>query len=131
LIRVFSGLTITTTITTTQSVFPPELRLRSAASMAKEYEIGGFMEEVKSVFHDDDDDDDKRGNYEEFVKDMNNFKNCMNDHRMATILPPVQEFKQRVNKVLKGHKHLILGFNAYMKHYRIRLPIPPDSNDSG
>lgn len=84
--------------------------------MAKEYETG-FMEEVKSVFHDD--------NYDEFVKDMNDFKTCMNDHRIAIL--PVHEFKQRVSQVLKGHKHLIVGFNAYMKHYRIRLPIPADN----
>jgi len=89
--------------------------------MAKEYEIG-FMEEVRSVFH-----DDKSGNYDEFVKDINDFKTCMNDHRITML--PAEEFKQRVIAVLKGHKHLILGFNAYMKHYRIRLPIPV--HDSG
>jgi len=89
--------------------------------MAKEYEIG-FMEEVKSVFR-----DDKRGNYDESVKYINDFKTCMNDHPIAIL--PVHEFKQRVIAVLKGHKHLILGFNAYMKHYRIRLPIP--AHDSG
>ena len=57
----------------------------------------------------------------------------MNDNQI--IIFPVQEFKQRVNEVLKGHKHLILGFNAYMKHYCIRLPIPVDdeqqAHDSG
>jgi len=94
--------------------------------MAKEYEIG-FLEEVKSVFH-----DFKKGNYDEFMKDINDFKTCMNDHQ---IILPVQEFKQRVNEVLKGHRHLILGFNAYMKPYRIRLPIPADdeqqAHDSG
>jgi len=87
--------------------------------MAKEYGIG-FLEEVKAVFH------GKRGEYDEFIKDIDDFKTCMNDDRI--IILPVQEFKERMNKVLKGHKNLILGFNAYMKHL-ITLPIPMDDDD--
>jgi histone deacetylase complex regulatory component SIN3 len=89
--------------------------------MAHEFGIG-FLEEVKkALFH-----DDKKGKYDEFIKDIDDFKTCMKDHH--PIVLPVQEFKERVNEVLKGHKYLILGFNAYMKHCRIRLPIPVDDN---
>jgi len=88
--------------------------------MAKEYGIG-FLEEVKVVFH------GKMGEYDEFIKDIYDFKTSMNDDHRIIILP-IQEFKERMNKVLKGHKHLILGFNAYMKHL-INLPIPLDDND--
>lgn len=90
--------------------------------MAKESGIE-FLEEVKKVvFH-----DDKSGKYDGFMKDIDDFKTCMkNDHQI--IILPVQEFKQKVNDVLKGQKHLILGFNTYMKHYRIRLPIPVDDH---
>lgn len=62
--------------------------------MEKEYETG-FLEEVKHVFH-----EDKRGNYDEFVKDINDFKTCMNDYQI--IIFQVQEFKERANEVLKG-----------------------------
>lgn len=82
--------------------------------MANEHGIG-FMEEVKSVFQ------GKREEYEEFIKDINAFKTLMNDHRITRL--PVQNFKERMNKVLKGRNRLILGFNAYMKHRRITLPI--------
>jgi len=51
----------------------------------------------------------------------------MNDHRVTRL--SVQEFKQRMNKVLLGHNHLIFGFNTYMKHHAIRLPIPVDHDD--
>lgn len=34
-----------------------------------------------------------------------------------------------MNKVLLGHNHLILGFNSYMKHHAIRLPIPIDDDE--
>jgi hypothetical protein len=32
-------------------------------------------------------------------------------------------------KVFLGHTHLILGFNAYLKHHAIRLPIPGYHDD--
>lgn len=64
----------------------------------------------------------KREEYDKFVKDIDDFKRCMNDHHRVRL--PVQEFKQMVNEVLKGHMYLILGFNYYTRHYRIRLPIP-------
>lgn len=85
--------------------------------MANEHEhgIGGFVEEVKSVFH------GKREEYEEFIKDIDAFKTLMNDHRITRL--PVQNFKGRMKKLLKGHNRLIFGFNAYMKDRRITLPI--------
>jgi len=77
----------------------------------------GFLEEVRSVFH------GKREEYEEFIKDIHAFKTTwMNDYRITRLA--VLKFKERMNKVLKGHNHLILGFNAYMKHFLITLPIP-------
>jgi len=81
----------------------------------------GFLHEVKSVFH------GKRGEYEEFIKDIHAFKTWMNDYQITRLA--VQKFKERMNKVLKGHNHLILGFNAYMKHYRITLPIPINDDE--
>lgn len=85
--------------------------------MANEHEHGilGFVEEVKSVFH------GKREEYEEFIKDIDAFKTLMNDHRITRL--PVQNFKGRMKKLLKGHNRLIFGFNAYMKDRRITLPI--------
>eukprot|EP01018_Ginkgo_biloba_P004031 Gb_11760 [translate_table: standard] len=71
-----------------------------------------YLKEVKDMF------EDKKEKYDEFLEVMKDFKS----ERIDT-----DGVIARVKDLFKGHRHLVLGFNAFLpKDYEITLPLEED-----